>query len=103
LSWAIPARWGFAATASTTDLRAISPLTPQNETLWSHHVGWWLLDMILLIALGAVLTGCIRWRIRLGALSPTGHRSAGQRWFLALRRPIPMPHRLPTPEHQALM
>jgi hypothetical protein len=59
--------------------------------------------MILLIALGAVLTGCIRWRIRLGALSPTGHRSVGQRWFLALRRPIPMPHRLPTPEHQALM
>ena len=25
LSWAIPARWGFAATASTTDLRTIAP------------------------------------------------------------------------------
>ena len=26
VSWAIPARWGFAATASTTDLRTIAPL-----------------------------------------------------------------------------
>ena len=43
-----PARWGFAATASTTDLRAITPLTPQNETLWSHDPVRWLLNMTLL-------------------------------------------------------
>jgi ABC-type multidrug transport system ATPase subunit len=99
LSWAVPARWGFAATASTTDLRAISPLTPQNETLWSHHVGWWLLNMTVLTVFGAVLAGCIRWRTRLAAATPTSHRSATQRRLRALRRPIPMPHRLPTPDH----
>jgi hypothetical protein len=98
LSWAIPARWGFAATASTTDLRAIAPLTPQNETLWSHDPGRWLLNMTLLIALGAVLAGCVRWRTRLGAAPPISHRSAGQRWLRAFR-PVPMPHRPPRPEH----
>jgi hypothetical protein len=66
LSWATPARWGFATTASTTDLRVIAPLTPQNETLWSHHPGRWLLNMTMLIALGAVLAGWVRWRIRVG-------------------------------------
>jgi ABC-type multidrug transport system ATPase subunit len=69
LSWAIPARWGFAATASTADLHTIAPVLQNRDTLWSHHSGWWLLDMTALILLGAILTGCIRWRIRLGALS----------------------------------
>jgi ABC transport system ATP-binding/permease protein len=87
VSRAIPARWGFAATASTTDLRAIAPLTPQNETLWSHHPSGWLLNMTLLIAIGAVLAGCIRWRTRLGAASPISHGSAGQRWLRVFRRP----------------
>jgi len=50
VSWAIPARWGFAASASTTDLRAIAPLMPQHEQLWSHDIGWWLFDMTLLTA-----------------------------------------------------
>jgi hypothetical protein len=49
LSWAIPARWGFAASASTTDLHTIAPLVHANETLWVHEIGWWLLDMTLLI------------------------------------------------------
>jgi ABC-type multidrug transport system permease subunit len=75
LSWAIPARWGFAATASTTDLRAIAPLMPQNEALWSHGIGWWLLDMAVLIAQGIVLAGCMRWRIRLNAASRTSDRT----------------------------
>jgi ABC-type multidrug transport system ATPase subunit len=99
LSWAIPARWGFAATASTTDLRSIAPLTPQNETLWSHEPGRWLLNITLLIALGVVLAGCIRWRTRLGAPSPASHRSAIQQRLQAFRRPMLMPNRLPRPEH----
>jgi hypothetical protein len=60
--------------------------------------------MTLLIALGAMLAGCIRWRTRLGAASPTSHRSARQRWLRAFRRPMPMPHRLPrTKYHHALV
>jgi ABC-2 type transporter len=31
LSWAVPARWGFAATASTTDLRAIPPDAAERD------------------------------------------------------------------------
>jgi ABC transport system ATP-binding/permease protein len=85
LSWAVPARWGFAATASTTDLRAISPLTPQNETLWSHDAGVWLLNMTLLVALGAVLAGCTRWRLRLGVLSPISQRIARRRGRMPIR------------------
>src|SRR5262245_16037551 len=55
LSWAMPARWGFAATASTTDLTTIAPLLHTHDTLWSHHTGWWLLDIAALIISGAVL------------------------------------------------
>jgi hypothetical protein len=98
LSRAVPARWGFAATASTTDLRAISPFTPQKETLWSHGPGRWLLNMTLLIALGAVLASCIRWRTRLGAPVPDSRRSAIQQLLRAFRLPMPMAHQLPRPE-----
>ena len=86
LSWVIPARWGFAATASTTDLRTIAPLAPQNETLWSHDPSWWLLNMTTLIALGAVLAGYTRRRTRLSAVSPTDHRTALQQWRRRLER-----------------
>ena len=65
LSWAVPARWGFAASASTADLRTIAPLTPANETLWSHACDWWLLDMTMLGILGLVMAGFVRWRVRL--------------------------------------
>ena len=65
LSWLTPARWGFAATASTVDLRAIAPLTPQNETLWTHSRHYWLLDMGMLGVLGVVMAGFVRWRLRL--------------------------------------
>jgi hypothetical protein len=90
LSWAIPARWGFAATASTTDVRVIAPMTPQNETLWSHDPGRWLLNMTVLIALGAVLAGWLRWRTRLRAASPVSHYTARQRWLIPLRRDLRM-------------
>jgi ABC-type multidrug transport system ATPase subunit len=85
LSWAMPARWGFAASAATIDLRTIAPLLQSNETLWSHQLGWWLLDMAALVVLGAVLAGFVRWRIRLGALSPISHRATRQRWRMPLR------------------
>jgi ABC-type multidrug transport system ATPase subunit len=67
LSWVFPARWGFAATASSADLRMIAPVLQTKDTLWLHHSGWWLLDMTALILLGAVLAGATRRRIRLGA------------------------------------
>jgi len=80
LSWAIPARWGFAASASTTDLHTIAPLVHSNETLWMHEIGWWLLDMTLLILLGAVLAGCARWHIGLNTVSRTGDWVIARSW-----------------------
>jgi ABC-type multidrug transport system ATPase subunit len=65
LSWALPARWGFAASASTVDLRHLVAVVPANETLWTHDPTWWLLDMIILMLLGVAIIGFIRWRIRL--------------------------------------
>ena len=90
LSWAMPARWGFAASASTTDLPTIAPLLQTKETLWSHHVGWWLLDMAALIALGAVLAGCVRWRLRLTAVSLTLGRATWYGQCIGLWSRVPM-------------
>lgn len=80
LSWTIPARWGFAASASTTDLHTIVPLVQSNETLWLHQIGWWLLDMTLLILLGAVLAGCARWHIGLNTVSRNGDWVVARAW-----------------------
>ena len=65
LSWLLPARWGFAATASTVDLRTIAPILQTNDRLWSHASNWWLLDMTMLAILGLVMAGFVRWRLRL--------------------------------------
>jgi ABC transport system ATP-binding/permease protein len=64
ISWLLPARWGFAASASTVDLRAISPFAPDNESLWTHSSRWWLLDMSILCLTGATLLMVARWRLR---------------------------------------
>lgn len=53
LSWLVPARWGYAATAATADLRHISPLT-QPDGLWRHAPGPWLLSVAIL---GAATVG----------------------------------------------
>ena len=64
-SWLVPSRWGFAATASTVDLRSVSPLAPLDETLWNHAPGWWLLDMAMLAVLGVAVATFLRYRLRL--------------------------------------
>lgn len=65
IAWLTPSRWGFAAMASTVDLRAIAPLAPANEKLWSHSSPWWLLDMAMLAVMGIAAAGYVRWRLRL--------------------------------------
>ena len=64
-SWLAPSRWGFAATASTVDLRKVSLLVPLDETLWNHSPAWWLLDMAMLVVLGVALATFLRYRLRL--------------------------------------
>ena len=66
MSWLTPARWGFAASASTIDLIRLvpGPLTPQDSH-WQHTASAWLFDMAMLGAICVGYTGFVRWRIRL--------------------------------------
>jgi ABC transport system ATP-binding/permease protein len=66
LSWVMPSRWGYAASASTVNLRALVPgsLIPRDSH-WSHTRGAWLLDMGMLAALSVIYSAIVRWRLRL--------------------------------------
>jgi ABC-type multidrug transport system ATPase subunit len=63
ISWFIPAQWGFAASASTVDLRRVDALAADAQ-MWTHYVGWWMFDMVMLVLLGAVWAGIARYRLR---------------------------------------
>jgi ABC transport system ATP-binding/permease protein len=65
LAWFVPARWGFAATASTVDLNSVEAGLPLDR-LWRHVAGSWLQDVGMLVALAVVLAGLVRYRLRLG-------------------------------------
>jgi ABC transport system ATP-binding/permease protein len=66
LSWVMPARWGYAAAASTVDIRNLVPSTllPQDQ-FWQHNRHFWLLDMGMLAGLTLIYACFVRWRIRL--------------------------------------
>jgi ABC-type multidrug transport system ATPase subunit len=66
MSWATPARWGFAASASTVDLTHLEP-GPQvpKDSLWHHTPGVWWFDMGMLVFISSVYLGFVRWKIRL--------------------------------------
>jgi hypothetical protein len=68
LSWAVPSRWGYAASASTVDVRALVPgsLLPKDSH-WLHTRRAWMFDMATLAALTVVYSVIVRWRIRLSA------------------------------------
>ncbi|WP_082947575.1 ATP-binding cassette domain-containing protein [Mycobacterium sp. E2479] len=66
MSWATPARWGFAASASTADLTKLvpGPLTPKDSH-WQHTPATWWFDVGMLFVISAVYLGFVRWKIRL--------------------------------------
>ena len=66
MSWVMPARWGYAAQASTVDLLTVSPgpQTPKDD-LFKHTSGAWLFDMGMLALLSVVYATAVRWYIRL--------------------------------------
>ncbi len=61
-----PARWGFAASASTVDLIKLvpGPLTPKDAHWHAHRGAWWF-DMGMLAALCIGYLSFVRWKIRL--------------------------------------
>jgi hypothetical protein len=66
LSWLVPGRWGFAASASTVDLNNVEAGLPVDR-LWRHVAAAWLQDTGMLAVLAVVLAGLVRFRLRLGA------------------------------------
>lgn len=64
LSWAVPARWGFAATSATVDLSAIAPFVPAGERLWRHSADQWLMNMGVLSLFSIAITCVVWWRLR---------------------------------------
>ncbi|GAY18877.1 ABC transporter ATP-binding/permease Rv1747 [Mycobacterium sp. shizuoka-1] len=66
LSWITPARWGFAASASTIDLIKLvpGPLTPKDRH-WEHTASAWWFDMAMLGVLCLGYLTLVRWKIRL--------------------------------------
>ena len=56
LSFAMPTRWGYAAAASTVDVRTLVPgsVLPQDR-FWEHTSKIWLFDMGMLAALSLLL------------------------------------------------
>ncbi|MGY4102214.1 FHA domain-containing protein [Nocardia sp. R16R-3T] len=60
ISWLFPSRWGYAAGASTVDIRTLFA-NAQPDTLWQHEPNIWYLDIALLVAITTVLA-IITWR-----------------------------------------
>ncbi|MCX4663003.1 FHA domain-containing protein [Streptomyces uncialis] len=57
LSYLMPSRWAVAAAGATLNLNVVTPNTddPGNtDPLWDHTAGTWLLDMGVLLLLGAL-------------------------------------------------
>ncbi|HTX95085.1 MAG TPA: FHA domain-containing protein [Mycobacterium sp.] len=66
MSWGTPARWGFAASASTVDLLKLQP-GPQvpKDSHWHHNAATWWFDVGMLVALSIAYVSFVRWKIRL--------------------------------------
>jgi ABC-type multidrug transport system ATPase subunit len=67
LSWATPARWGYAAGASSIDFPDLVKVKqiPTNDPIWQHSKHIYLFDMAMLAALSLFYALYVRWNIRL--------------------------------------
>jgi ABC-type multidrug transport system ATPase subunit len=66
LSFAVPARWGYAAAAATVDLQSLMPGGElPHDRFWEHTSKVWLLDIGMLAALSVFYACFVRWKLRL--------------------------------------
>ncbi|ORA09935.1 FHA domain-containing protein [Mycobacterium arosiense] len=67
LAWLTPARWGYAAGASSIDFPSLVKVKqiPTNDPIWQHSKHIFVFDMLMLAALSIGYTGFVRWHIRL--------------------------------------
>jgi len=66
ISMFTPARWGFAATASTADLSNLA-VGIAKDSHWKHTSAAWFFDIAMLGVLSIAFAGFVRWKIRLHA------------------------------------
>jgi len=65
LAYLAPARWGFGAVASTTNLNVITPtLGNIVDPLWAHSASNWLRDMGILVGLAVIFIVVAALRLR---------------------------------------
>ena len=66
LSWGTPARWGYAAAASTIDTHrlVVGPTDPKDQH-FDHKASAWLFDMAMLGLLCVAYSAIVWWKIRL--------------------------------------
>ncbi|MGX9790520.1 FHA domain-containing protein [Mycobacterium sp. MMS18-G62] len=64
VSWLLPARWGLAATASTTDLTNTVAVIA-HDSHWKHTASAWTFDIVMLGVLSVCYIAFVRWKIRL--------------------------------------
>ncbi|OBF73449.1 ABC transporter ATP-binding protein [Mycobacterium sp. 852002-51613_SCH5001154] len=67
LAWLTPARWGYAAGASSIDFPSLVKVKqiPTNDPIWQHSKHIFVFDMAMLAFLSIAYTGFVRWHIRL--------------------------------------
>ncbi len=75
ISYLLPVRWGFAASASSIDLMEADAANYISDPLWRHQLSWWLLDVGVLVLMGLVAIVVVLRRLRL----PAADRGAGGR------------------------
>jgi ABC-type multidrug transport system ATPase subunit len=63
LSWLTPARWGFAATASTADLTNLV-VGIARDAHWQHTASAWCFNVAMLGVLAVCYCGTARWKLR---------------------------------------
>jgi ABC transport system ATP-binding/permease protein len=67
LAWITPARWGYAAAASSIDFPALVKVKqiPTNDPIWQHSKHIMLFDMAMLGVLCLSYSAIVWWKIRL--------------------------------------
>ncbi|WP_435604530.1 FHA domain-containing protein [Streptomyces sp. bgisy130] len=64
-AWLMPSRWAVGAMGATADMNTLLPWEPGNpDPLWKHQTGVYVMDMIILIALGIGLAFAVARLLR---------------------------------------
>jgi len=67
LAWLTPARWGYAAGASSIDFPSLVKVKqiPTNDPIWQHSKHIFVFDMAMLGVLSMAYSAIVWWKIRL--------------------------------------